>query len=45
MASYRCWPIISFIVMRDRGLTEALTADDDFRQAGYRALLLESAEP
>jgi uncharacterized protein len=36
---------ISFIVMGNRGLTQALTADDDFRQAGYRALLLETAEP
>lgn len=30
---------ISFIVMRDRGLTEALTADGHFRQAGFRPLL------
>jgi predicted nucleic acid-binding protein len=30
---------ISFIVMRDRGLTEALTADAHFRQAGFRPLL------
>lgn len=33
---------ISFAVMRERGLTEALTADDHFRQAGFRALLAES---
>ncbi|MFT5367713.1 MAG: putative nucleic acid-binding protein [Candidatus Latescibacterota bacterium] len=32
---------ISFVVMQDRGLTEALTADDHFQQAGYRALLKE----
>ena len=32
----------SFTVMGDRPLTEALTADDHFRQAGFRALLLES---
>lgn len=32
---------ISFLVMQDRGLTEALTTDDHFRQAGFRALLLE----
>jgi predicted nucleic acid-binding protein len=31
----------SFVVMTDRGLTDALTADDHFRQAGFRPLLLE----
>jgi hypothetical protein len=31
---------VSFVVMRERGLQEALSADDDFRQAGFRALLL-----
>lgn len=31
----------SFTVMRDRGLMDALTADEHFRQAGFRALLLE----
>jgi predicted nucleic acid-binding protein len=31
----------SFIVMRERGLTEALTTDRHFLQAGFRALLLE----
>ena len=30
---------ISFIVMRSRGITTALTADDHFNQAGFRALL------
>jgi predicted nucleic acid-binding protein len=30
---------ISFVVMRDHGLTEALTADGHFRQAGFRPLL------
>jgi uncharacterized protein len=30
----------SFAVMRDRGIAEALTTDDHFRQAGFRALLL-----
>ena len=30
---------VSFVVMSRRGLTEALTADDHFRQAGFRALL------
>jgi len=32
---------ISFLVMQDQGLTDALTADEHFRQAGFRALLLE----
>jgi uncharacterized protein len=30
---------LSFIVMRDRGLTEALTSDEHFEQAGFVALL------
>ncbi len=30
---------ISFVVMRERGLTDALTADAHFRQAGFRPLL------
>jgi predicted nucleic acid-binding protein len=30
---------ISFVVMKERGLTEALTADAHFRQAGFRPLL------
>lgn len=33
---------ISFIVMEDHGLMEALTTDDHFQQAGFRAPLLES---
>jgi predicted nucleic acid-binding protein len=33
---------ISFVVMEDRGLREALTADQHFAQAGY-AILLKSA--
>ncbi|HJS25462.1 MAG TPA: PIN domain-containing protein [Pyrinomonadaceae bacterium] len=36
------WGLIdcmSFVVMNDQGLTEALTADNHFRQAGFRALL------
>ena len=32
---------ISFSVTQDCGLISALTADDHFRQAGFRALLLE----
>jgi uncharacterized protein len=30
---------ISFVVMKDRQLTEALTADHHFEQAGFKALL------
>lgn len=30
---------ISFVVMREHGLTDALTAEGHFRQAGFRALL------
>jgi predicted nucleic acid-binding protein len=32
----------SFVVMATRGLTDALTADGHFEQAGYRALLRHS---
>lgn len=32
----------SFTVMTERGITGALTCDEDFRQAGFRALLLEN---
>jgi predicted nucleic acid-binding protein len=32
---------ISFVVMRDFGVTEALTHDEHFIQAGFRALLRE----
>jgi uncharacterized protein len=32
----------SFIVMEQYGLHEALTSDEHFRQAGFRALLLEN---
>jgi predicted nucleic acid-binding protein len=35
------WPLtdcISFAVMTERGLTEALTADHHFEQAGFRAV-------
>jgi len=34
---------ISFQVMRERGLSQALTADAHFQQAGYEALLLTVA--
>jgi len=30
---------VSFVVMNDEGLTEALTADNHFHQAGFRILL------
>ena len=29
------------VVMQEQGLQEAMTADDHFRQAGFRALMLE----
>ena len=32
---------ISFVVMQDYGLTQALTTDEHFKQAGFRALLIE----
>jgi hypothetical protein len=34
---------ISFVVMRDRGIAEALTADEHFRQAEFVALLAHGA--
>jgi predicted nucleic acid-binding protein len=34
----------SFVVMQEHGLTDALTTDEHFRQAGFRALLLEALE-
>lgn len=36
------WPLtdcISFVVMQDQGLAEALTADHHFEQAGFKPLL------
>jgi len=33
----------SFVVMRERASSEALTTDEHFRQAGFRALLLEDS--
>ncbi|MCI0489159.1 MAG: type II toxin-antitoxin system VapC family toxin [Blastocatellia bacterium] len=38
----KAWGItdcISFVVMQERGLREALTTDEDFEQAGFVALL------
>jgi uncharacterized protein len=32
---------VSFVVMQDRGITDALAADQHFIQAGFRALLRE----
>ena len=32
---------LSFVVMRERDIREALSADEDFEQAGFRALLRE----
>ena len=32
----------SFVVMEDQGLTDALTGDAHFRQAGYRTLLADT---
>ena len=32
---------ISFVVMQDLGLVEALTTDEHFKQAGFRPLLIE----
>lgn len=34
---------VSFIVMQDRGVTEALTADEHFQQSGFRALMREGS--
>ncbi|MGD9893972.1 MAG: type II toxin-antitoxin system VapC family toxin [Dehalococcoidia bacterium] len=33
---------ISFVVMQERGITDALSADQHFVQAGFRALLREA---
>ena len=34
---------ISFVVMRERGIDDALTTDEHFQQRGFRALLRESS--
>ena len=31
----------SFLIMEEKGITEALSADRDFQQAGFKALLLD----
>jgi hypothetical protein len=33
---------VSFVVMQDKGLTTALTTDEHFQQAGFRAMMRES---
>ncbi len=35
---------VSITVMQERGLTEALTTDEHFKQAGFRALLRDSSQ-
>ena len=40
--SDKSWGLVdcaSFIVMQERGITEAFTSDHDFEQAGFRCLL------
>ena len=32
---------VSFVIMRDKGITDALTMDRHFQQEGFRALLIE----
>jgi predicted nucleic acid-binding protein len=42
--SDKAWSLtdcLSFVVMNEKGLVDALTADHHFTQAGFRALLLE----
>jgi len=34
---------VSFVVMQDRGIAEALTTDEHFQQAGFRVLMRESS--
>ena len=33
---------VSFVVMEDQGITDVLTSDNHFRQAGFRPLMLDS---
>jgi predicted nucleic acid-binding protein len=39
--TYSLTDCLSFVVMQDQSLTDAVTADDHFIQAGYRALMRE----
>lgn len=39
--NWRLTDCISFVVMHDRELNAAVSADNDFQQAGFRALMLE----
>jgi hypothetical protein len=34
---------LSFVIMKERGISDALTTDEHFRQAGFRILLREPA--
>jgi predicted nucleic acid-binding protein len=34
---------VSFIVMQDRGIIEALTTDEHFQQAGFQVLMREGS--
>ena len=34
---------VSFVVMRERGISQALTSDEHYRQAGFQALMRQSA--
>jgi predicted nucleic acid-binding protein len=36
---------ISFVVMREAGVNQALTFDQHFVQAGFQALMLETPRP
>lgn len=36
---------MSFAVMQDHGITDALTGDRHFEQAGFRAMFLASSQP
>ena len=42
---YSLCDAVSFVVMRERGLTEALTTDRHFDQEGFTRLLPESQSP